>query len=166
MATKQILQKNGVKIMALNVNNKFKSQLEVKWFLAIFLVISVTILILTKLFPMIMNEIYSRIAESSSEAVGLQLSNLLSIAGAAPYEIKMYYNPSDNVLYDLYSENGKLKVKAKFSVSYIQSLTYETKYCTNFNDFSFTDVNLFEIEKSLDNFGNSVYKISAKKAVK
>jgi len=140
--------------------NKTKSQLEIKWFLAIFIVTVITLLILTNIISTTLTRLYQEVAESSSENVAIQLSSLMSAAGSAPDGIDIEYVPSEGVLYDVSASGRKIEVLAKFSPIYIQKMPFESKFCTNFTDFKFNDVNKFSIQKIKEN-GVSYYKISA-----
>jgi hypothetical protein len=141
---------------------KIKSQLEVKWFLAIFIVTIITLLILSKLLSVALSQLYQVVAESSSENVAIQLASLMSAAGATTGKIEIEYTPSENVLYDVKIGNKEIKATAKFNQIYIQKMPAESKFCTNFSDGEFTDVNKFTIEKREEN-GLSSYIISARR---
>jgi len=154
------------KVSHVNRDRKLKLQLEVKWFVAIFLVTIITILILARLVSVVLIELYQTVAEYSSENVAIQLSSLLSVSASAPYKIFIGFKPSREVLYDVSSKGKTLTVEAKFKQPYIQRMPYESKFCTNFQDFSFSDVNEFLIEKSLAENGKSDYKISVRRSYK
>jgi hypothetical protein len=139
---------------------KIKLQLEVKWFLAIFIVTIITLLILGKLVSVAISQLYQVVAESSSENVAIQLASLMSAAGATTGKIEIEYTPSENVLYDIKIGNKKVEAIAKFTQIYIQKMPAESKFCTNFSDGEFTDVNQFTIEKRDEN-GLTRYIISA-----
>ena len=153
-------------VFPVKLGRVIKSQLEVKWFVAIFIVTIMTMLILSRLISTILDELYQRTAEYSSENVAIQLSSLLSAAGAAPYKIYINFQPSREILYDVSSNNKTLTVEAKFTQSYIQRMPYKSGFCTNFSDFSFSDVNEFLIEKSLDENRYSIYRITSRRVAK
>jgi hypothetical protein len=141
---------------------KIKLQLEVKWFLAIFIVTIITLLILSKLVSVALSQLYQVVAESSSENVAIQLASLMSAAGATTGKIEIEYAPSENVVYDVKIGNKKIKAIAKFTQIYIQKMPAESKFCTNFSEGEFMDVNKFMIEKREEN-GLSSYIISARR---
>jgi hypothetical protein len=141
---------------------KIKLQLEVKWFLAIFIVTIITLLILGKLVSVALSQLYQVVAESSSENVAIQLASLMSVTGAVTGKIEIEYIPSTNTLYDIKIGNKKVWVIAKFTQIYIQKMPAESKFCTNFSDGEFTDVNKFTIEKREEN-GLSSYIISVRR---
>jgi hypothetical protein len=138
---------------------KIKLQLEVKWFLAIFIVTIITLLILSKLVSVALSQLYQVVAESSSENVAIQLASLMSAAGAVTGKIEIEYIPSTNTLYDIKIGNKKVEAVAKFAQIYIQKMPAESKFCTNFSDGEYTDVNQFTIEKRDEN-GLTRYIIS------
>jgi hypothetical protein len=139
---------------------KIKSQLEVKWFLAIFIVTIITLLILSKLVSVALSQLYRVVAESSSENVAIQLASLMSAAGAVVGKIEIDYIPSKDVLYDVKIGNKEVEVTAKFTQIYVQKMPAESKFCTNFTEGEFKDVNKFIIEKREEK-GISSYIISA-----
>jgi hypothetical protein len=130
---------------------KVKLQLEVKWFLAIFIVTIITLLILSKLVSIAISQLYQVVAESSSENVAIQLASLMSVAGAVTGKIEIEYIPSTSTLYDIKIGNKKVEAVAKFTQIYIQKMPAESKFCTNFSEVEFTDVNKFTIEKWEEN---------------
>jgi hypothetical protein len=142
--------------------NKIKLQLEVKWFLAIFIVTIITLLILSKLVSVALSQLYQVVAESSSENVAIQLASLMSVAGAVTGKIEIEYIPSTSTLYDIKIDNKKVEAVAKFTQIYIQKMPAGSKFCTNFSEVEFTDVNKFMIEKREEN-GLSSYIISARR---
>jgi hypothetical protein len=131
--------------------SKIKLQLEVKWFLAIFIVTIITLLILSKLVSVALSQLYQVVAESSSENVAIQLASLMSVTGAVTGKIEIEYIPSTSTLYDIKIGNKKVEVIAKFTQIYIQKMPAESKFCTNFKEGEFTDVNKFTIEKVEEN---------------
>ena len=139
---------------------KIKLQLEVKWFLAIFIVTIITLLILSKLVSVALSQLYQVVAESSSENVAIQLASLMSAAGAVTGKIEIEYIPSASTLYDVKIVNKKVEAIAKFTQIYIQKMSAEAKFCTNFTEGEFKDVNKFTIEKREEN-GLTRYIISA-----
>jgi capsule polysaccharide export protein KpsE/RkpR len=139
---------------------KIKSQLEVKWFLAIFIVTIITLLILSRFISVTISQLYQVVAESSSENVAIQLASLMSAAGAVVGKIEIEYIPSKNVLYDVKIGNKEVEVTAKFTQIYIQKMPSESNFCTNFRDGEFRDVNKFIIEKREEK-GTPKYIISA-----
>jgi hypothetical protein len=141
---------------------KIKLQLEVKWFLAIFIVTIITLLILSKLVSVALSQLYQVVAESSSENVAIQLASLMSIAGAVADKIEIEYIPSTDTLYDIKIGNKKVEAIAKFTQIYIQKMPAESKFCTSFSEGEFKDVNKFTIEKREGN-GLSSYIISARR---
>jgi len=143
---------------------KIKLQLEVKWFLAIFIVTIITLLILSKLVSVALSQLYQVVAESSSENVAIQLASLMSAAGAVTGKIEIEYIPSTNTLYDVKIGNKKVEAIAKFTQIYIQKMSAESKFCTNFSDEQFTDVNRFVVEKNEEN-GIVYYILSAGRQV-
>jgi hypothetical protein len=140
---------------------KIKLQLEVKWFLAIFIVTIITLLILSRLVSVALSQLYQVAAESSSENVAIQLASLMSVAGSVTGKIEIEYIPSTDTLYDIKIGNKKVEAVAKFTQIYIQKMSAESKFCTNFGEGEFTDVNKFIIEKWEEN-GLSSYIISAR----
>ena len=130
---------------------KVKLQLEVKWFLAIFIVTIITLLILSKLVSIAISQLYQVVAESSSENVAIQLASLMSVAGAVTGKIEIEYIPSTSTLYDIKIGDKKVEAVAKFAQIYIQKMPAESKFCTNFSEVEFTDVNKFTIEKWEEN---------------
>jgi hypothetical protein len=141
---------------------KVKVQLEVKWFLAIFIVTIITLLILSKLISVALSQLYQVVAESSSENVAIQLASLMSAAGAVTGKIEIEYIPSTNTLYDVKIGNKEVEATAKFTQIYIQKMPAKSRFCTNFSDGEFADVNKFIIEKREEN-GLSSYIISARR---
>jgi len=141
---------------------KVKLQLEVKWFLAIFIVTIITLLILSRLVSVALSQLYQVVAESSSENVAIQLASLMSAAGTVTGKIEIEYIPSTSTLYDIKIGNKKVETVAKFAQIYIQKMPAESKFCTNFSEVEFTDVNKFAIEKWEEN-GLSSYIISARR---
>jgi len=139
---------------------KIKLQLEVKWFLAIFIVTIITLLILSKLVSVALSQLYQVVAESSSENVAIQLASLMSAAGTVTGKIEIEYIPSTSTLYDIKIGNKKVEAIAKFTQIYIQKMSAEAKFCTNFTEGEFKDVNKFTIEKREEN-GLTCYIISA-----
>jgi len=154
--------KNGVRKRDFTVERvkKIKLQLEVKWFLAIFIVTIITLLILSKLVSVALSQLYQVVAESSSENVAIQLASLMSAAGAVTGKIEIEYIPSASTLYDVKIVNKKVEAIAKFTQIYIQKMSAEAKFCTNFTEGEFKDVNKFTIEKREEN-GLTRYIISA-----
>ena len=144
--------------------SKMKLQLEVKWFLAIFIVMLITMLILSRIVSIALTSLYQIVAESSSENVAIQLSSLMSAAGAVTGEIEINYIPStsNDVLYDVEidSRGKEVEVTAKFIPIYIQKSSSEAKFCTNFSSQKFQDVNRLVIEKKEEN-GKFYYILSA-----
>jgi hypothetical protein len=140
--------------------NRIKSQLQVKWFLAIVIVTIMTLLILSKLVPTALSQLYQVVAESSSENVAIQLASLMSLAGSVVGGIRIEYIPSRDTLYDVKVGNKEVEAIAKFLQIYIQKMSAESKFCTNFGDEQFTDVNKFVIEKKEEN-GIIYYILSA-----
>ena len=142
--------------------NKIKMQLEVKWFLAIFIVMLVTLLILSRVVSIALTKLYQIAAESSSDNVAIQLTSLMSGSGAVTGEIEINYVLSKDVLYDIeVDSNGKeVNVMAKFAPIYIQKSSSEAKFCTNFSSQKFQDVNRLVIEKKEEN-GKFYYKVYA-----
>jgi len=139
-----------------------KLQLEIKWFLAIFIVTVITLLILSKLVSIALSQLYQIIAESSSQNVAIQLASLMSATGSIMGRIEVEYIPSNDISYDIEVDSmGKeIAVKAKFPQIYIQKITSEAKFCTSFDSQKIQDVNRFVIEKYEEN-GRVYYRLSA-----
>jgi len=137
---------------------RFKSQLKVKWFLAIFIILIITTLILSRLVFVALSALYQKVAEQSSENVAIQLSSLMSAIGAVVERIDVEYVPSKDVLYDVKVDEDSRSVEAvaKFEPVYIQKLPSKSEFCTSFKGVEFKDVNRFIIQKKREN-GNVHY---------
>jgi len=147
--------------------NRLKLQLEVKWFLAIFIVTIITILILSRVITIALSRLYQTVAETSSQNVAIQLASLMSAAGSVVNRIEIEYVPSNEILYDIKVDNrGKeVEVKAKFPQIYIEKITSEAKFCTSFDSQEVQDVNKFVIEKYEEN-GKVYYRLLARRISK
>jgi hypothetical protein len=141
---------------------KLKSQLEVKWFLAIFIVLIITMLILSRIISIALTNLYQIIAESSSQNVAIQLSSLMSASGAATYGIDIEYIASKDIVYDVLDQFArKIEVWPKYSQPFIVKGSFKSKYCTNFQEpFEFKDVNVFFIQKKEGNYKISAWRFS------
>ena len=138
-----------------------KGSTNIYWTIGAFLVILVTVLIFAEIFPRIMEIIMNTISKTSSGAVAHQLSGLISVAGAAPGNITITYQPSSEAKYLVYSLNRIIWVKLTSSkLKFLKKSTEDQPYCVPLNDFNYKNVNKFTIKK-INNNGVFEFEFSA-----
>ena len=140
-----------------------KAQTKTYWFIGMLVVIAITVIIFLKEFQAITSVITNLVARTSSDVVSSQLSNLMTISGAAPYQIEINYTPSKSVLYDVSLSSRELNIKSKYKASYLVKLPSIHPVAIDLPDASYTDVNTFKVKKTVIN-GESVYEFIAQKS--
>jgi len=129
-----------------------KAQTKIYWTLAALLVVGITVLVFVEVFPRVTQVILQIVSSSSGEIVSHQLSNLLTISAAAPYKINITYQPSKETTYTITGSGKFLEVKSQFKGKEFVQTREVQPYATPFKDFSYSDVNFFQIMKEGDNY--------------
>jgi hypothetical protein len=125
-------------------------------------VIIITILFFSQIFPTIFSFIIEQFSEASAENVARQLSNLITISGAAPYKTEINYTPTNKFVYKASIQTKYLTIVPKFDVSYAEKSSSTQPFAVDLADHEFNDVNSFNVRKYLFE-GESKYDIFASK---
>lgn len=137
-----------------------KGQTKVYWLIGLLAIILITVIIFLKEFQMIFNEILNIVGKTSSDIVSRQLSNLITISGAAPNSIEIVYTPSKSILYDVTVKSRILTIKQKSGPEYLIRLSASHPFAVDLPDKTYEDVNTFKVVKKVVN-GGSVYELYA-----
>lgn len=136
-----------------------KSQLYIKWLLAIFIISVVTVVIIASLHTKVLEEVIRLVALSSADIVATQLSAFITISSAAPHYVEIKYEIPGQVLYEVRGSNRRLIVRPKYGITQMLNLEVDRLYAVDLT-FEFKDVNSFLIVKGLDD-SKSKYEIYA-----
>jgi len=102
------------------------------------------ILLIQQIVPQMLN-LFNQAAVDSSDFVAKEMSELVTVSGAAPYQIDITYSPT-GAKYNLNIQNGILQTDLLKSPSEIQK-TSAAKIANDASG-SFSDVNIFYISKN------------------
>lgn len=135
-------------------------------------IIIAVMVFVTQIMPTLLSVIIDTFSKTSAENVARQLSNLITVSGAAPhraeinYEMKAHllssYKSSSEVLYQVSIKSKTIKVTPEFKVAYAEKSSSIQPFAVSLADKDFKDVNSFFIEKNFLN-GESSYAFDAKK---
>jgi hypothetical protein len=118
---------------------------------------------ITQLFPQILSIIADNFFKASAESVARQLSNLITVSGAATYKIEIRYTPTKDVDYRISIVSRMINVMPKFKVSYADKSSSTQPFAVNLQNQEHEDVNSFLIKKELID-RESRYDFSASKS--
>jgi len=122
-----------------------------------------TMIILTAFFlfmvfivlPEFASNMFKNFSYASPETVSRELSSFITLSAAAPEKIKIYYNPSESVLYNIIIEERILKVQSLGKEKGIASAKISVDPSGHYES-----VNDFVIEKYREN-GKNIYNLEA-----
>lgn len=140
-----------------------RGQTKIYWLIGMLAVILITVILFLKEFQVIVTNTLNVLGKTSSDVVCSQLSNLITISGAAPYEIEINYIPSKAVSYNTTIESRVLTVKLNSQATYLIKLSAFHSFAVNLPDLKYTNVNSFKIEKKIVD-GEAKYGFYAAKA--
>lgn len=124
--------------------------------------IFVVFLFFSKVFANTVSIITDNFSKASAENVARQLSGLITVSGAATYEIKIDYVPTTEHTYNIFVKDKTVKVTPIFTVAYAEKASSTQPFAVNLNDYEQNDVNHFVVEKNLNGEFRYVFEASKK----
>jgi hypothetical protein len=124
-------------------------------------VIGIVILFMVQIMPTLLQTMVVFFSKASAETVSRQLSNLITVSGAAPYRAEIKYFPAKEALYKISISSRTIEVVPYFKNAYAEKSSSTQPFAVGLNDGDYDNVNSFLIKK--DFIGESVYAFEATK---
>ena len=130
--------------------------------IGIILATLVVFLFFQQVFARTVSIITDNFSKASAENIARQLSGLITVSGAATYEIKIDYVPTTEHTYDIFVKDRTVKVTPIFTVNYAEKASSTQPFAVNLNDYEQNGVNHFAVEKNLNGELRYVFEASKK----
>jgi hypothetical protein len=121
--------------------------------IGILAIVIILVVFISKILPSFLSILVDNFSKASAESVARQLSNLITISGAATYKIEIKYTPPKDVDYDVLIDSRTVKVTPKFKVSYAEKSSSTQPFAVNLPNQEYKGVNSFLVREELVNGG-------------